>query len=135
MPLHRITVTLRRALRQSRMAQIVAVLGFWLLGNAVVGLTNLPLPGGVVGMGIMLALLHSRWISPFAMRRGANWLIAEMLLFFVPAVMALQDHRELLGTVGLKLVAVILTGTILVMAGTALVVDFIYRWRTRDALG
>jgi len=31
------------------------------------------------------------------MKRGADWLIAEMLLFFVPAVLALLNHKEFIG--------------------------------------
>jgi holin-like protein len=54
-----------------------------------------------------------------------------MLLFFVPAVMAVLDHHEFVGLLGLKIVAVILVGTVLVMGGTALTVDLCYRWRAR----
>jgi len=55
-----------------------------------------------------------------------------MVLFFVPAVMALLNHRELLGMVGFKLFAVIVGSTLGVMAGTALVVDASFRWRQGD---
>ena len=62
------------------------------------------------------------------MRRGANWFLADMLLFFIPAILAVLDHREFLGLLGLKILAVILTGTGIVMAVTALCVDLFYRW-------
>ncbi|MNL56483.1 holin-like protein [compost metagenome] len=68
------------------------------------------------------------------MQRGASWLLGEMLLFFVPAVMSLLDHREFLGLLGLKLLVVILLGTALVMAGTALTIDLCYRWMNRHAV-
>ena len=55
-----------------------------------------------------------------------------MLLFFVPAVLALLDHRELIGTLGLKIFAVILVSTTAVMCVTALTVDLCYRWSERD---
>jgi holin-like protein len=48
-----------------------------------------------------------------------------MPLFFVPAVLAVLDHRELLGAVGLKIVATILGSTFAVMVVTALTVDFL----------
>lgn len=127
----RSAVYFRAALHRSGLLQI-AVLGlFWMLGEAVVRLAHLPLPGGIVGMAVVLVLLATGWIRPVAVRRGARWLIAEMLLFFVPAVMAVLDHREFVGLLGLKIVAVILVGTVLVMGGTALTVDLCYRWRAR----
>jgi holin-like protein len=62
------------------------------------------------------------------MKRGADWLLAEMLLFFVPAVLALLDHREFLGLLGLKILAIIVLSTTMVMGVTALTVDLCYRW-------
>lgn len=118
----------RRAVRSSRLSQIALVLGFWLLGNAVARLSGLPIPGGIIGMLIVLALLASRRLSHASLRQGANWFIAEMLLFFVPAVLAVMDHREFLGLLGLKILSVILLGTLVVMAVTALVVDLGYRF-------
>jgi holin-like protein len=58
-----------------------------------------------------------------------------MLLFFVPAVLALLDHNELLGLMGLKILAVIIVSTIMVMSVTALTVDLCYRWMERDVPG
>lgn len=127
----RSAVLFRAKLHHSGLMQI-AVLGlFWMLGEALVRLAHLPLPGGIVGMAVVLVLLASGVIRPIAVRRGAYWLIAEMLLFFVPAVMAVLDHHEFVGLLGLKIVGVILVGTVLVMGGTALTVDLFYRWRMR----
>jgi holin-like protein len=63
------------------------------------------------------------------MRRGAEWLIGDMVLFFVPAVLAVLDHRELLGLVGLKVLGVILCSTIAVLGVTGLTVDLCFRRR------
>jgi len=46
-----------------------------------------------------------------------------MLLFFIPAVLVVLDHREFLGIVGLKIFVVIVLGTILVMTITAFTVN------------
>jgi len=91
----------------------------------------LPVPAGIVGMFLVLALLVGRRLSPASMRRGANWFLAEMLLFFIPAVPAVLDHREFLGWLGLKILIVILIGTLTVMMTTALTVDLCYRWMSR----
>lgn len=127
----RSAIYFRSTLHRSGLMQIAVLAVFWMLGEALVRLAHLPLPGGIVGMAVVLALLASGVIRPVAVRRGASWLIAEMLLFFVPAVMAVLDHSEFIGLLGLKIVAVILVGTVLVMGGTALTVDLCYRWRMR----
>jgi len=47
----------------------------------------------MVGLALALVLLANNRISLFSMRRGAQWFLAEMILFFVPAVLAIIDHR------------------------------------------
>ena len=119
----------RRFLRQSRLAQIALLMLFWLVGDRVVHLTGLPIPGGIVGMLLVLAMLFANRLSLPGMRRGANWFLAEMLLFFTPAVPSVLDHPELVGWLGFKILAVIVLSTIMVMVVTALTVDWCYRWR------
>ena len=129
--LHLMLRNMRHMLHRSMIAQIGVLGVFWVAGEGIVRVSGLPLPGGIVGMVLVLALLASGRVRPIAVRRGAGWLLAEMLLFFVPAVMAILDHRELMGLVGLKVAAVILAGTVMVMGGTALAVDLAWRWRMR----
>ena len=127
MTLHRLIIAWRRRCRASRLLQILLLLGFWLAGELIVRAFGLQLPGSIAGMLIVLGLLLSKRLSPRTVRRGAQWFLAEMLLFFVPAVLALLDHPELLRLEGLKILAVILLGTLTVMVATAGVIDLCFR--------
>lgn len=129
----RYPTVLRSLLRRSRVLQIVLLILFSLLGQVLANAAGLPIPGGVIGMVLVLALLATGLLRVRNVHRGASWLLGEMLLFFVPAVMSLLDHREFLGVLGAKLLAVILLGTALVMVGTALTIDLCYRWMNRHA--
>jgi holin-like protein len=131
--IHAVAIRSRSWLRHSRLLQIGLIVLFSLAGQEVSARLGLPIPGGVVGLALMLLLLASGRIQVQAVRRGASWLLAEMLLFFVPAVMSVLDHHEFLGVLGLKLLAAIVVGTILVMIGTALTIDLGYRWMHRHA--
>ena len=133
MSLSRYPILARSALRRSRVLQICLIVLFSWLGQALAQVSGLPVPGGVIGMAIVLVLLATRRLRVRNVHRGASWLLGEMLLFFVPAVMSLLDHREFLGVLGAKLLAVILLGTALVMLGTALTIDLCYRWMNRHA--
>jgi len=128
MSTRKFSILLRRRLHRSRLAQMALLVVFWFAGELLVRATGLPVPGGMVGMLVVVALLISGRLSLMSMRRGANWFLAEMLLFFIPAVPAILDHQEFLGWLGLKVLAVILLGTIVVMVVTALAVDLCCRW-------
>lgn len=123
----------RRTLRRSRSLQILFLFAFWLLSEALVRLFGLPVPGGVVGMFLLIALFASGRFSPRNVGLGADWFLAEMLLFFIPAIPAILNHHELLGWLGVKVLVVILAGTVIVMVVTALVVDICFRWSARRA--
>lgn len=124
---------IRRIIRHSRLLQVGLICAFWLAGEMLVRLGGLPLPGGLVGLAIVLGLLATRGLSIFSMKRGADWFLADMLLFFVPAVLAVLDHREFFGIMGLKILLVILLSTAAVMAVTGFAVDICFRWRVGHA--
>ena len=130
-PLHRIHLAIRHFMHRSMFGQIGLIVLFWLAGNLVASALHLPVPGGVIGLFLVLALLASGKLRLVSMRRGARWFIAELLLFFVPAVLAVMDHREFIGLTGLKVLAVIILGTAAVMFVTALAVDFGHRMMLR----
>lgn len=127
MRIHHIMQPLRHTLRISAVMQIAVLALFWQAGEAVVHLTGLPIPGAVIGLAFVLALLASGRLKLASVRSGARWLLAEMLLFFIPAVLAVLDHREFFGLLGLKILLVIVVGAGTVMIATALAVDFSYR--------
>ncbi|WP_245881168.1 CidA/LrgA family protein [Thalassospira marina] len=134
LPLSGLTVRGRYVLRNSQLLQIAAIFAFWLLGEAVVRFCDIPVPGGIIGMVVVFSLLASRRISLRSMRRGAQWYLAEMLLFFIPAVLAVLNHHELFGVLGAKVLVVILGSTASVIAVTALVMDLFVRFRGRHDL-
>lgn len=117
----------KRRLRSNCLLQILLILGFWQIGEAIARVFGLPIPGAIVGLFLVLALLANNLFSPHTFRRGANWFLAQLLLFLLPTVLCLLDHPEFFGMVGLKIFAAILLGTLMVMVVTALVVDLCYR--------
>lgn len=78
--------------------------------------------------GVVLALIVCRVIPLNWVRAGARWLLAEMLLFFVPAVVAVVNYAQLLLMDGWRIFAVIAISTLMVLGATAWVVDNVYRY-------
>ena len=108
--------------------QIALLSAIWLLADTAVRTFHLPLPANLTGMLLLLAcillgVVKVRWFSA-----GARWLLAEMLLFFVPAVVAVINYQDLLLQDGWRIMLVLVISTILVLGTTALVVDRVYRF-------
>lgn len=110
------------------LAELAVLIGFYAVGKLLVSILNLAIPPGVIGLALLLTVFACGWATPEQLKRGAALLLGEMLLFFIPAVMSLLDYGVLIKTQGWKIVLIIILSTILVMLGTAITVELIYRW-------
>ncbi|EKY4709724.1 CidA/LrgA family protein [Salmonella enterica subsp. enterica serovar Infantis] len=108
--------------------QVLLYAGLFIFSQYLVSWLHLPLPANLVGMVLMLALIVCRIIPLSWVRAGARWLLAEMLLFFVPAVVAVVNYAHLLLVDGWRIFLVIAISTLMVLGATAWVVDKVYRY-------
>lgn len=107
------------------------MIAIWAVADASRGWLGLPLPGSVIGLFAVWLLLEFRVIPLSSVEQGADSLLNHLVLFFVPAMLALVGHPELLSLTGVKLFAAILLGTVIVMCGTAVVVEIGFRLGSR----
>lgn len=113
--------------------QVVLYAVLFLIADRLVTLLHLPLPANIVGMLMLLLLIMFRVLPLKWVKAGSRWLLAEMLLFFVPAVVAVVNYAQLLMVEGWKIFLVIGISTILTLGVTSLVVDRVYRFEQRLA--
>ncbi|MFL6878970.1 CidA/LrgA family protein [Pseudomonas marginalis] len=111
------------------LTELVVLLAIYLLGTQLATWLAWPIPGGVVGLGLLLATFASGLVKPAALQLGAGVLMAEMLLFFIPALMSLLDYGGLLRNDGWRILLVIGLSTLAVMLVTAFTVEAVCRWR------
>jgi len=111
--------------------ELAVLLALFLIGGQLATWLGWPIPGGVMGLALLLLLFATGLLKPAALQLGAGWLMAEMLLFFIPALMSLLDYGSLLRSEGWRILLVIAVSTLLVMLVTAVTVEAVCRWRLR----
>ena len=110
--------------RVGRIAVQSALLaGLWFVADAFARATHLPVPGGVIGLAALLALLFSGKVAPRWVKAGADWLLSDMLLFFIPAAVAAVQYGGLFRADGWRLALVVICGTLIVMFAVAFAVE------------
>ncbi|ORE94331.1 CidA/LrgA family protein [Acuticoccus yangtzensis] len=103
---------------------IALLLGCQLIGEIIVRLVGLPVPGPVVGAALLCAgLLVRRRVSP-TLDTTARTILSNLSLLFVPAAVGVVEHRELFLTHGFALVAALVVSTVMALAAAALA----FRW-------
>ncbi|CAG4905631.1 CidA/LrgA family protein [Paraburkholderia gardini] len=122
----------------ARFARIVvqsaALAAVWYVADFIVRRLGLPVPGGVVGLVAMLALLFSGGLPARWIKSGADWLLSDMLLFFIPAAVAAVQYGGLFREDGWRLALVVVAGTLMVMVAVAFAVERAARLERRLAL-
>ena len=111
--------------------QVLLYAGLFVFAEYLVSWWHLPLPANLVGMVLLLALIVCHIVPLKWVRAGSRWLLAEMLLFFVPAVVAVVNYAQLLMVDGWRIFVVIALSTMMVLAATAWVVDKVYRYELK----
>lgn len=113
------------------LTELIVLLAIYFLGCQLSVWLGWPIPGGVIGLGLLLLTFASGLVKPAAMELGAGVLMAEMLLFFIPALMSLLDYGGLVRHDGWRIMLVIGLSTLSVMLVTAFTVELVCRWKLR----
>lgn len=100
---------------KSSSSPIIIILMVWGCAYALQKLLSLPVASGVLGFFLLLFLLEMKWLKLAYVEQGANLLLGELLLFFIPPVVGVIQYQDLLFASGWKILLVILISTALVM--------------------
>lgn len=111
--------------------QVAALTAFSMLINTLTPMLHIPIPGSIIGMIILFLLLESGTVRLNWVEVGASWLLAELLLFFIPSAVGVMKYSRLLEADGLQVLAVVLVGTFAVMASSGLLTGAIYKVKER----
>ncbi|MCA3248711.1 MAG: CidA/LrgA family protein [Tagaea sp.] len=92
-----------------------------LIGEAVVRLAGLPVPGPVVGMALLFGLLAWRGGIPDGLGKTTAGLLDHLSLLFVPAGVGVILHFDLVAAEWPAIVGALILSTLATIAVTALV--------------
>ncbi|WP_374663569.1 CidA/LrgA family protein [Acinetobacter sp.] len=107
--------------------QIMFILAVWGLAYGLQKLLNLPVASGVLGFFLLLFFLEMKWLKLAHVEQGADLLLGELLLFFIPPVVGVIQYQDLLMTSGWKILLVILISTALVMMASIYTTQMFFR--------
>lgn len=111
--------------------QLASLCGLLWLCNLFVSYMSWPVPGSVLGLGVLVVLLVTKIVPERAVQVSSSWLLGELLLFFIPPVISVLKYQVLIRDDGWMIAGTIVFGTVGVLLGTALVVDRVYSFEKR----
>jgi holin-like protein len=108
---------------------LLILLAFLWMGDALVRVLRVPLPGSVMGMLMLVGALRLRWIPERSVQPAAELLIRNMALLFVPAGLGVMRYGNRLPGQWLPIAGALVVSTVAVL----LVVGWMQQRMERDA--
>lgn len=114
---------------------ITVLLCYQLVGEVLVLLSGIPVPGPVLGMVLLLLTLLVRGRSSEALDSASTSLLSHLSLLFVPAGVGAMLHFQRIGSEWLPISAALVVSTLLTLVVTALVMRALQRLRAKGGAG
>ena len=106
-------------------AQIGIIFCFYLLGEWIVDLTGIIIPGSIIGLVLLWLALFFKVFKVAYIQQGANLLLTFLTLFFIPSTVAVINYPELLTIHGALLIVAVIVSTIFSLVVTGKVSQWI----------
>jgi holin-like protein len=116
------------------LAALAALLVCQLVGEVIVRGLALPVPGPVLGMVLLFLAMLARAPLPKALGKTSDGLLKHLSLLFVPAGVGVVQNLATLGHEGVRLIAVVVLGTVTTLAVTALTFEYLARFMGVDEI-
>lgn len=116
-----------RGVKLKILRQLAIILTISIVSEAMSKLLNLPVPGNVIGMLMLLALLTSGLLKLEMIEDISQFLLTHLAFFFIPAGVSLINSLDILKGQLTALILVVLISTVIVMAVTGITVQLFKR--------
>ncbi|MGD8190452.1 CidA/LrgA family holin-like protein [Brevibacillus ginsengisoli] len=135
MKAHDVHFLYEEELQVIRLAKVIGQVSIFVIiayvMNKFVEVTHLHIPGSILGFILMFLLLQLKLIRLEWVELGANLLLAELLLFFIPSAAGIIQYTNILYDSGVRILLVVILSMVTVMAFTGLFAQALARRRER----
>lgn len=107
--------------------ELLIILIIYFLGELLAYTFNLPIPGNILGMIILLILLSTKIIKVESIEKVSNFFLDHLAFFFIPAGVGLLTSISYIKDVWIQFLLVCLISTIIVIVFTGLIVQKIIK--------
>lgn len=108
-----------RMKKMERLFGLAALMGFWLVGEGISHTLALPVPGSVIGLLMLFALLCLLGRVPESLAQASDGLLGYLALLFVPAGVGVMVYGDQLLASWLPVTVAVVVATLLTLTVSA----------------
>lgn len=114
--------------------EALIILCIYLLGELISKGLNLPVPGNIIGMIILLTLLCSNIVKIEKVETISSFFLDHLAFFFIPAGVGLLTSFHIIKSSLIEILLICIVATIIVISITGLIVQFLVTRRNKSKL-
>ncbi len=88
---------------------------------------HLAIPGSVIGLFILFILLMTGVLKTNFIKKGANFMLDHLVLFFIPAMVGIVNYLDIFTGNGLWLIMITVLSTLIVLVISGKVSEFLVK--------
>lgn len=111
--------------------ELLIILVIYFAGEILTRFFNLPVPGNIMGMILLIILLSTNVVKLEMVDTVANFLLDHLAFFFIPAGVGLLTSVVVIKDSFIRLLIVCFISTIITIAVTAIVVEFMTKEKNK----
>ena len=115
--------------------EALIIFGIYLVGELIVSLTHIPIPGNIIGLLLLLLGLCTKVIKVNQVETVANFFLDHLAFFFLPAGVSLMNSFGIIKASIIQIIIVCIITTAIIIASTGLIVQFIVNLLNKDKKG
>lgn len=112
--------------------QFEIIIAISLVGELLNRVIPLPIPASIYGMAILFTALCTGIIKLSAVKETGKFLIYIMPMMFIPATVGLLDSWSIMKEFITAIIVISLVSTVIVMAATGHVTQFIIKMKNKE---
>jgi holin-like protein len=105
------------------LAQFITITLIYTLGNKIAALLHIPIPGSMIGMGILFLGLYNGGIKLSWVEDIAKMHIKHLSLLFIPFTVGVVHYKGIFQMEGIKLVITLVLSSLTVFLVTAYIAE------------
>ena len=115
--------------------QILIILGFTALGEALAHLIPFPIPAAIYGIALMLIALGTGLLKPHQVKETSDFLISIMPILYVPICVRILEYWGIISSNLVAILTVTVVSTYLVFAVSGLVTQALLKKKEENDHG
>lgn len=127
----------RAKIKSMKYAKVIVgfliLIGLQMMSNAIIHALKIPFPAPLLGMIVLAFLLHFKIVPLSLVEDACQFLLKNMILFFVPLLVGITTHVQVIGSNLLPIIATVIFSTLISLILSAKIVDLLLeKWGRKE---